>query len=66
MIHKLVLESEDEILNKIDTTSVTDKNATCKNNYLIYIILLIIMSLVLLTNVSVMFCYYYTRYWLKR
>ena len=66
MIHKLVLESEDEILNKLDTTSVTDKNATCKNNCLIYIILLIIMSLVLLTNVSVMFCYYYTRYWLKR
>ena len=66
MIHKLVLESEDEILNKIDTTSVTDKNVTCKNNWLIYIILLIIMCLVLLTNVSVMFCYYYTRYWLKR
>ena len=70
LIDKLVLEREDEIFNAIplnatDTISITDKKGTCKNNCLIYIVLLIIMCLILLAIVFIG-CYYHTRYWLKK
>ena len=50
LIDKLVLECEDEILNKTDAISITDKKVTCKNNCLIYIILLTIMRLIFNTT----------------
>ena len=62
---KLASECEDKILYATDTISITNKKVTCKNNCLIYIILLIIMCLILLTIVSIS-CYYCTRYWLKK
>ena len=40
LIDKLVLECKDEILNTTDTISIADKKITCKNNCLIYTILL--------------------------
>ena len=63
LIVKLVLECEDDILNVIplntvDTIWITDKNVTCTNNCLIYIILLTIMCLILLAIVSICCCYY--------
>ena len=61
-IKKLTLECEDEILNTADTAQLLIKKVTCKNNCLIYIILFIIMCLILANTVSIIFCYYYTRY----
>ena len=48
LIDKLVLECEDEILSAIslnttDTNSIAGKKVACKNNCLIYIILLTIV-----------------------
>ena len=40
LIDKLVLECKDEILNTTDTISIADKKVACKNNCLIYTILL--------------------------
>ena len=66
LFDKLVLKCEDEILDTTDTISITYVKETCKNNCLIYIILLKIMCLILLAIVSISCYYYYTRYWTKR
>ena len=58
LIDKLALECEGEILNTTDTILITDKKVTCKNNCLIYSILLIILCLILLATASIS-CYYY-------
>ena len=53
LIEKLLLKCEDKLLdavllNSADTISITDKNVSPKNSYLIYIISLAIISLILL------------------
>ena len=66
LIGKLVLESEDEILNTTET-SLDDKKVTSKkDNCLIHTISLIIICLLLLAAVSIGCYYYYTRYWTKK
>ena len=58
-----MLECEDEMLNTTDTISITDKKKTCKNYFLIYIILLTTVDLIL-PDIVFISCYYYsTRYW---
>ena len=59
-----MLECEDEMLNTTDTISITDKKKkTCKNYFLIYIILLTTVGLIL-PDIVFISCYYYsTRYW---
>ena len=66
LIDKLVFECEDKVFNTTDTISITDRKVTCKNNCLIYIILLAIMCLILETFVSISCCCCYSRCWLKK
>ena len=66
LIGKLVLESEDEILNTTET-SLDDKKETCeKSNRLIDTVSLIVICMLLLAVVSIACYYYYTRYWKKQ
>ena len=53
LIDELLLKCENEILNTTANISITDKKLTCKNNCLIYIILLLNMCLILLAIPSV-------------
>ena len=62
LIGKLVLEFENEILNAIPLNTTN----TFSNNFLIYIILLVIMRLILLAIVCISCYYQYTRCWLKK
>ena len=59
---KLIL---DEILDPKDTILIADKKVACKNNCLIYIMLLKIVWLILLAIVSISCYCYYTKYWIK-
>ena len=55
-----MLEREDEILNRTDTISITDKNVTCINNCHILHFLLIITCFMLLPIVCIScYCYYF-------
>ena len=66
LFSKLALACEDEILNT-NETSFDDKKVTCeKNDYLIYMILLVITFSLLLVVISNSCCYYYTKDRMKK
>ena len=64
LLGKLVLVSEDEILNTIET-SLDDKKCEKNNNWFTHTILLVIICLLLLVVISISCYYYYTRHWIK-
>ena len=60
----MVLACKDEILN---TTETSLEKVTCeKSNCLINTISLVTIFLVLLTAISISYCHYYTRGWIKK
>ena len=61
LIVKLVLECEDEMLDRTDTSVDNNKEACEKDNYFIHTISLVIICLWLLVVVSTLCYYYYTR-----
>ena len=61
LIGKLVLECEDEMLNRTDTSVDNNKEVCEKYNCFIQLISLVIICLLLLVVVSTLCYYYYTR-----
>ena len=66
LICKLVLECEDEILNKTETSFNSKKAACSKSNCLIYTISLAIICLLFLVVICVSCYFYYTNYRTKQ